>query len=123
MKIARKPMPSPQGTNRAGLYLPRNFAMSTPAGAYDEAPDDPMLLLQKVLGPIRGSIPDETLQQVTDLMKKVAQLIEEGRKVQTGEDPGAGRIASDRALRQEIVSASIADFRARFPNAARIQFG
>lgn len=92
----RRPIPSPRGTNHAGLYLVTN-----PRGAYDEALSDASAA--ELLSFLQGKLSEEDLIAFC----KLAGI----------DDPGMGM---DRR-RHAMDGAAEADFAKRFPHSARIK--
>jgi hypothetical protein len=113
------PMPSPNGTNRAGLYLPWP---ANPAGAYDAMPprlardesldsNDVLSLFKILLSGIDPAERDAFTAQLQDLLDAGGTETEAPDK----RTPGA-----DRRLAHDRLPAGLGSFAERFPNASRV---
>jgi hypothetical protein len=106
-------MPSPRGTNHAGLFLANN-----PRGAYDAAlPEDAGV---KLLTFLQGKLSDADLAEFC----KMAGIDQGITMDEPGSFPGmprpGGGFGQDARYRRPMTSAQTADFAKRYPHAARI---
>jgi hypothetical protein len=130
------PLPSPNGTNRAGLFMAPFKSQSHLSGgaAYDSMISAAALMRRQLM---RGRAYDESLVSP----EKVKAILDHCRDCGLSEDildqlatllsggalkADSKTLAGDRSLRQRVADAQIrtgADFAARFPGAARISDG
>lgn len=110
----RQPMPSPRGTNHAGLFLVTN-----PRGAYDAAlSEESGAALYAFLQP---KLSEADMIEFCKLAGIDAGLgMDEPEPFKGMPQPGGGKFGQDARYRRPMTAAQEADFKKRFPNAARI---
>lgn len=107
-------MPSPRGTNHAGLYLVTN-----PRGAYDAALSEESGA--ELYAFLQGKLSEDDLAAFCKLAGIDAGLgMDEPEPFMGMPQPGGGKFGQDARYRRPMTSAQKADFDKRFPNAARI---
>jgi len=126
-----KPMPSPRGTNREGLYVPARFVPSPVVAAYDAvtglAPRKPAAPASAPRKPAADASREEGLKAILEflaghLSDELYPVVEEELRRTVLGSTSAPQPAADRRRRMGADSASAKDFGARFPGARRIGF-
>lgn len=110
-------MPSPRGTNRAGLFLHSN-----PRGAYDAAlPND---AVAELLTFLKGKLSDEDFSEFCRLGNFDAGVtMDEPGPFNGMPQPGGSKFGQDARNRRSYSVAETASFAERYPHAARIKIG
>jgi len=110
----RRPMPSPRGTNHAGLFLANN-----PRGAYDAAlPEDAGV---KLLTFLQGKLSDADLAEFCKMAGIDQGITMDEPGSFTGMPRPGGGFGQDARYRRPMTSVHQAEFNRMFPNAARIK--
>lgn len=114
--MRRCPMPSPRGTNHAGLYLPPNFPAS--GMAYDAATgladSEEKATIAKILAYLKGKLSDADLDKVAQLLSGEEARAEDEPPPFEGRPRPGGRID---ALEDHAMDARLRGF--GFDSAAR----
>jgi hypothetical protein len=111
----RRPMPSPRGTNRAGLFLVTN-----PRGAYDAALSEASGA--QLVAFLTSKLSEEDLAEFCKLAGIDAGLGMDNPEPFNGMPrPGGGKFGQDARYRRPMTAAQEASFAERFPHAARIK--